>query len=145
MAHVLFVRHADVPVPASSNNPPLTAAGKTRAKTLAQVAGVAGVSTIWTSTYIRTKQTAQPLATLLGLPAQEVPANFAQLVTNGTAGPVVLIAGHTDTVPQMMTALGVPGPPPVIGELEFDNLFVVHVTGPGQATMVRLKYGKLSS
>ncbi|HUR54238.1 MAG TPA: hypothetical protein VMZ71_08910 [Gemmataceae bacterium] len=70
---------------------------------------------------------------------------FAQVVSSGTAGPVVLVAGHSDTIPQMMGPLGVPGPLPVIGEAEFDNLFAVTVAGPAQTVAVRLKYGKPSS
>ena len=143
---VLLVRHADVNTPAASNNPPLNAAGKARAKVLAHVAGAAGVTTVWTSTFERTKQTAKPLAALLGLQPQEVPPveELAEVVAGGTGGHVILIAGHSDTVPEMIAALGV-SDPPAVGHTEFDNLFVVTVHAPGEATLARLKYGKPSA
>ncbi len=73
------------------------------------------------------------------------PATFASRVLSGALGEIVPVAGHSNTVPEMITALGVPPPAPVIGEKEFDNLFVVTMAGPSDTHMVRLRYGKLSS
>ena len=53
-----------------------------------------------------------------------------------------MIAGHSNTIPEMIEAFGVPAAP-AIGEREFDNLFVVSVVG-GEAALLRLKYGKQS-
>ena len=62
---------------------------------------------------------------------------------SGPDGAVVLIAGHSNTVPEMIAALGVPPPLPTIGEQDFDNLFVVTANAAtGQAALVALKYGK---
>jgi phosphohistidine phosphatase SixA len=149
MTTVLLVRHADIDLPsaAGSNDPPLNAAGRARAEMLAHVAGVAGLTKIFTSPFARTKQTVEPLAASLGVQPREVPSPhaLAREVLSGTAGAVVLIAGHSNTVPQMIAAFGVPPPMPTIGEREFDNLFVVTVTAPGQASSVRLKYGSQSA
>src|SRR3954447_13028913 len=149
MTTVLLVRHADIdlPLPAGSNDPPLNAAGRARAETLAHVAGAAGVTTVFTSPFARTKQTVGPLAARLGVQPREVPSPqvLAHEVSSGATGEVVLIAGHSNTVPEMIAALGAPPPMPTIGEREFDNLFVVTVTGPGRASSVRLKYGNRSA
>jgi len=149
MITILLVRHADInlpPVP-GSDNPPLNSAGRARAETLAHVAEAAGVITIFTSSFTRTKQTAEPLAAKLGIQPREVPSLpvLAREVLSGTVGAVALIVGHSNTIPQMIAALGVPPPAPTIGEREFDNLFVVTVTGLDQTSLVHLKYGKQSA
>lgn len=147
MVTVLLVRHADIDVPAASTDPSLNAAGRARAKTLAHVVGAAGVTTVYTSTFARTKETVKPFVVQSGLQSKIAPAAalLAQQVTSGSAGAVVLIAGHSDTIPQFIAALGVPLPAPVIGPTQFDNLFVVTVRGPGAASLARLKYGKPSA
>ena len=101
---------------------------------------MADVSAVFASPALRTQQTVRPLALKRGLTTQ-VPATQAQLVAAALAAPsVLLIAGHSNTVPQLLVALGVPFPDPVISG--HDDLFVVTVAGPGSASMVRLKYGE---
>ena len=140
MITVLLVRHADIDLPPGSSNPPLNAKGRARADTVAHIAGDAGVTAVFTSSFTRTKQTAEPLAARLGLQPQVAPPplTFAQQVVSGTLGDVIVVAGHSDTVPQMIAALG--AAPPTIGEREFDNLFVVAVAQSAEAGVVRLKY-----
>ena len=145
MTIVLLVRHADIDLPPVSSDPPLNAAGRRRAADLAHVAGGAGVTAVFTSTFTRTIQTVGPLVARLGLVAHPVPppAVLAQQVTAGALGSVVVIAGHSNTIPEMIEAFGVPAPAPAIGEREFDNLFIVSMVG-GEAGLLRLKYGKES-
>jgi phosphohistidine phosphatase SixA len=143
MITVLFVRHADIDLPPASPNPSLNLSGHARAEGLVHVAGRAGVNAIFTSSYARTKETVAPLAARLGLQAREAPTGLIDDLLSGPDGAVVLIAGHSNTVPQMIAALGVPPPLPVIGESDFDNLFVVTaIATTGQAALVNLKYGR---
>ena len=90
---------------------------------------------------MRTKETARPLATKLGLVPHEATANLATQLGSGVLGKVVLVVGHSNTVPLLIQALGGPTSPAILPS-QFDNLFIVAVTGPGQAKMVQLKYGK---
>jgi phosphohistidine phosphatase SixA len=145
MITVLLVRHADIDLPPQTTNPPLNAAGRHRAEDLARSAEGSGVSAIFTSTFLRTVETVGPLAARLSLVAPPVPppAVLAQQVRAGALGATIVVAGHSNTVPEMISALGVPGPVPVIGERDFDNLFVVTVVG-GEAGLLRLKYGAQS-
>jgi anti-anti-sigma regulatory factor len=48
-----------------------------------------------------------------------------------------LVVGHSNSVPQTLTALGMDSAP-AIGETEFDNLFIV--TRGEKPSMVRLRY-----
>jgi phosphohistidine phosphatase SixA len=147
MITVLLLRHADIDLPPASDNPPLNAAGMERANELVRVAGTAGIAAAFTSSRVRTKQTVQPLAARLGIEPREVspPDVFAEEILSGTVGDVVLVAGHSNTIPEMIAALGAPPLSSTIGEREFDNLFVVTVAGSGTANVLGLKYGRSSA
>jgi broad specificity phosphatase PhoE len=141
MTTVLAMRHADIDVPPAGADPPLNAAGRRRAAALARLVGGAGVSAVLTSEFARTRQTAAPTAAHAGLVAQLTPAPevLAERVRTGELGDVVLLVGHSNTVPAVVQALG--GPAPTIGEREFGTLFVVTVPATGATTVLRLSCG----
>ena len=142
MLKVLLVRHADIDLPPTSPDPPLNNAGRLRAQALARVAGVAGISAVFTSEFQRTKQTATPLAARLALQPQIASATLVSSLLAGPGGATVLIVGHSNTIPQMVGALGVQPPLPTIGESDFDDLFVVVAdSGTQRAALIQLKYG----
>jgi broad specificity phosphatase PhoE len=139
---VFIVRHAeraDDGRGAVSSDPDLSAQGKTRALHLAQELKDAKIVAIFTSEYHRTQQTAAPLAKSLGItpsvvPARDVTALVNQIrSTNGN----VLVVGHSNTLSQIMKALGISAPV-TIGDADYDNLFVV-VTGE-PPRLIRLHY-----
>jgi broad specificity phosphatase PhoE len=136
MTTLLAVRHADIDLPPAvgDRNPPLNAAGRRRA----------GVGAILTSEADRTQQTAAPTAQLLGLVPQVAPEPdvLAKRLRAGELGDVVLLVGHSNTVPAFVAALG--GRPPTIDEREFHNLFVVTVPEVGPATVLHLRYGPVA-
>jgi len=143
---VFLVRHAEkgTPPPNDPDNPPLSNTGRQRAKELAQVLGDVGVKAIFASQFVRTQQTAQPLATMLGIPVQKpaiAPQELANRIRADYAGQVVLVTGHSNTVPKVIEALG-GGTMPDIEDAEFDNLYVVTIHGTDQVKVLRLKYGK---
>jgi phosphohistidine phosphatase SixA len=145
-AVVLVVRHAEKEaVPAE--DPPLTAVGRQRAAELARVvqawsAAGAPVRALFASEVKRTQQTLAPLAASTHVKVSVVNAkDIAALVKQVLAvdGGVVVVAGHSNTVPGLIQALG--GPPGiVIADAEFDRLFAI--TGAGsKALVVALRYG----
>lgn len=140
---VLVVRHAEKAA-APASDPPLSAAGQTRTQELIHVAGQAGVQAIYASQFLRTQQTVQPLATQLGLSvtqwdAADVDGLVADIWANHS-GQVVLVVGHSDTVPQIIQKLR-GGHIPPIGDNEFDNLYVVLVPRLGWTRVLHMKYG----
>jgi phosphohistidine phosphatase SixA len=143
---VIVVRHAE-----KADQTPdtaLSAAGRARAKALADLLRGAGVTHIITSEYLRSRDTAAPLADALGLKIEQVPArDFAALAARLKAldpAAIVLVVGHSNTVPPMLAALGWPNKID-LGDGDYDNVFVL-TPRPGQpASMVRLKYGQPSS
>ncbi len=157
---VLLVRHAErsdtqTCTPATVKTRPnlsLVTAGTQRAQTLAHVGGADSIAAIYASEFCRTQNTVQPLATQLGqtvnvvdqFEADGTTGNVDNLVSQIQAnnrGQVVLVAGHTSTVPMIIEELsGVTIDP--IPENEFDNLYVVIIPRWwGRPKVVRLKYG----
>jgi phosphohistidine phosphatase SixA len=151
---VFLVRHAEkADVPGS--DPPLSERGVARAEALARLLQSAGVKAVYTSQYLRTQQTAEPIARRLGVAATVVPLNsktsnprevseesIRELTkrVEARAGEAVLIVGHSNSVPDVIRALG-GDTVPKIDESSFDDLFVVTVYAAGCARVVHLKYG----
>jgi phosphohistidine phosphatase SixA len=141
---VILVRHAEKNIEPNNPNPTLSTAGQARAQELVHVLGNAGITAIYATQYLRTQQTAQPLADRLGLRITQVNSSnsgevISQIKANHT-GDVVFVTGHNNTVPAIIAGLG-GGSLPIIPESEYDNMFVVMVYRFGKAKTVQLKYG----
>jgi phosphohistidine phosphatase SixA len=143
---VIVVRHAEKAdqTPDSA----LSTKGQARARALADLLRGAGVTHVITSEFLRTRQTAAPLATALGLAAEQVPARDlpALLVRLRAIDPasIVVVVGHSNTIPPMLTALGWPHAL-TLQDGDYDDVFVMAPNAGQRASMVRLKYGQPSS
>ena len=142
---VILVRHAEkAVVPPENKDPDISMLGEKRAAELAKMFGDAGIGAIFVSQYKRTQQTVKPLADKLGIAptpveAQKTPELIKQIRAQ-KAGQVVFIAGHNNTVPEVIAALG--GPKlPIIPETQYDNLYILTVNSDGSAKLLKLKYG----
>jgi phosphohistidine phosphatase SixA len=144
---VILVRHAEKIIDPNNPDVDLSPAGQVRAQELVRMFGDAGITAIYATQYKRTQETVKPLADKLGLPVNVVNSkNTADLLVKIRAensGQTVFVAGHNNTVPEIIHALG--GPQyPTIPESEYDNLFIVTVYRTGQAKVVRMKYGAIT-
>ena len=145
---VILVRHAEKAA-APASDPPLTEAGEARAKALATIARDADVTAIVTTQFARTRETARPAAEALHITPEVVSAGGAQhaaevaRVVRSHAGGVVLVVGHSNTIPAIVAALGAPQPAPIC-DSEYDNLYVVTISAPGAAHVIRARYGEPS-
>jgi phosphohistidine phosphatase SixA len=143
---VIVVRHAE-----KADQTPdaaLSAKGRARAKALADLLRGAGVTHVFTSEFLRTRETAAPLAKALGLtaeqvPARDLPALVARLHALDPAS-IVVVVGHSNTIPPMLTVLGWPNTLD-LHEGDYDDVFVLAPHHGQRASMVRLKYGQPSS
>lgn len=141
---VVIVRHAEK-ANTPKANPPLTDAGRARAELLAKMLRTAGVSAVYTSGFARTDQTAKPIADAVGVALTRYDARhsraLAELLKRASAGSVGLVVGHSNTIPDLLAALGVDRRRlPTIADDEYDNLFVVTLF-QGKASLVCLRYG----
>jgi phosphohistidine phosphatase SixA len=151
---VFLVRHAekeDEP----KQDPPLKKEGVARSQELARILSIAGIKAIYTSQFIRTKQTAEPLTAKIGVTATVLtikpnPSNLRLIAEESTAelvnkilqrpGESALVIGHSNWIPDVIKMLG-GDVVPTIDEKKFDDLFIVTVYGRGKAKVVQLKYG----
>lgn len=142
---VFVVRHAeraDMAAPGeqmqAQTDPMLSAAGYSRAQKLAGMLADAGVTAIYATEYRRTQDTAGPLASRLGLEVATIGArdqdSLLERLRTTHADDVVLLVGHSNTVPAIVKAFG--GPEFTLGESEYDSLFVV-VPSTGVTTRIR--------
>lgn len=137
---VIVVRHAEKgPVP--RENPPLSPQGVTRAESLASLFASAGVDGIFSTDFVRTLETAAPLAKRLSLPVQVYPAADIGLlvseIDHNYRHDTVFVIGHSNTVPEIVHALS----GKEIGEIaegRYGDIFIVVRPRWGRATVTRL-------
>ncbi|MEZ4416582.1 MAG: phosphoglycerate mutase family protein [Gemmatimonadota bacterium] len=138
---VFVVRHAEKIHPDSNAiSVPLSAEGTARAQALAETLDDAGISAVYTTVALRTRNTVGPLATRMGLEPIEY-RNLDELVSRIRAehpGDAVLVGGHSNTVGPTLTALGAVVDTATIGD--YDNLYVATVTDSGTGSL-NLQYG----
>ena len=121
----------------------LSPAGEARAVRLANMLAASAVRAIYTTQYKRSILLAAPAAKRLNLtpmtvPAKELDALIAKIRAHAK-DEVVLVVGHSNTVPAILNSLG-HAPVVTIGEEDFDNLFIVTMQPSGAPTVVHLKY-----
>ena len=104
------------------------------------------ISAVYATQFARTRNTALPLANILGLDVNIVAAgqsyatDMADLVRTEHVGETVVIVSHSNTTPAIIGELGV-SPAPTIDDDEYDDLYVVTITPTGQANLLPLRYG----
>jgi len=146
---MIFVRHAEkalIPV----DDPGLSAEGQLRAAELARqlvdADVVAGIDAIYSTSYRRTVETAQPVADALGLAINRYsPDDDDEEVVDAMVrkhkGKIILVVGHSNTVPALIAALGASKSVPPIAEMEYDNIYLVSIPWFGKTKTIRLRYG----
>ena len=145
---IIFVRHAEKAV-APADNPGLSEAGKLRAAELARqlvdADVVAGVDAIYSTSYRRTEETVQPIANALDIPIRSYDASNTETIMDEIVsdhkGNIVLVVGHSNTIPSLIGNMGASKKVPEISENEYDNIYVVSIPWFGKTKTIRLRYG----
>ena len=145
---IVVIRHAEKDLSAGAVDPPLNEAGKTRAALLARMFGngkaPGHLDAIYVSTALRNRLTAAPLAESLGISPTVVPADdprgLARRVLHEHGGDRVLIVGHRDSVPVIVSALSGVDKVPDMAADEYGTLYIVTVPRIGHANLLRLSY-----
>ena len=148
---IVLVRHAEKQ--AESGDPSLSRDGRDRARALARTLADAGVTGLSATPYRRTQQTLEPLAEETGVEVDVRPVdlsdpeayarNLAADLLERYRGGTVVVAGHSNTVPLLLEALGVAGPRSIDDD-EYDDLFVVQVVAGQSTVLLQLHYGEPS-
>ena len=137
---VYVVRHAEKASDAMTGDVPLSDEGKARAARLAEILRDAGITAIYSTDTARTRATAEPLARA-GNRMVRIYSDVSVLADSLKREPdaTALVVGHSNTVPELLAALGV-RQKIEIGDRDYDNLFVVVPRPSGEPLLLRLRY-----
>ena len=146
---VIFVRHAEkATVPAE--DPGLSPAGQRRVteltRQLKDADVVAGIDAVYSTPYRRTEETARPIAEALDLPINSYDAADTEAImehiVKAHKGKIILVVGHSNTLPLLMANMGASKKVPPIAENEYDNIYIVSIPWFGKTKTIRLRYGE---
>lgn len=148
---VILVRHAEK-VDASAD-PALSEAGQRRAVDLAVALSGSDLTHVFTSPLQRTRLTARPTAEAHAINPEVISfeggteahvRRVAERVRSLPVDAVVLVVGHSNTVPLIAGALGETGPSEM-ADCEYDRLTVISVEDDGDSPAVIARYGELAN
>lgn len=141
---VYLVRHAEKAD--TSRDPDLSQEGKQRAQDLIHTLGDAGIENIYSSDYIRTRETAAPLAKRLGLEIQIYDPRDLESIANKLKelGGIHLVVGHSNTTPNLCSILGGNPGSPIDEKKEYDRLYQITIDDKKTINSTLLRYGKPS-
>ncbi|MBT8402933.1 MAG: histidine phosphatase family protein [Gemmatimonadetes bacterium] len=141
---VWLVRHAERADAGADDqpDPELSDVGRVRAAELARFLGEAGLTSIYSTSYQRTMQTADPLAQALGLTVESYdPRSMGSLIEILRRPGRHLVVGHSNTTPALVEQLG--GDPGSSIEVEeYDRIYVLHIGRDGDVQTTVLRFGR---
>jgi len=143
---IYLVRHAEkITGEDAGRDPALTSEGQARAKTLADLLRKKNITHIYSSDYIRTRDTAAPTAEMSGVHIEIYdPRDLATLADElKQIKGRILVVGHSNTIPETVDALGGVGGSPIFEKSEYDRLYVVTISEDGIVQTQLKQYGEL--
>ena len=146
---VIFVRHAEKALQ-PADDPGLSPAGQRRVaeltRQLKDADVIAGIDAVYSTPYRRTEETARPIAELLELPVNSYDASdteaIMEYIVREHKGKIILVVGHSNTLPALMANMGASKRVPAIAENEYDNIYIVSIPWFGKTKTIRLRYGE---
>jgi broad specificity phosphatase PhoE len=145
---VILVRHAEK-VDASAD-PVLSEAGQRRAVDLAVALSDSDLTHVLTSPLQRTRLTARPAAEAHAINPEVISfeggteahvRRVAERIRSLPDAAVVLVVGHSNTIPLIAGALGETGPAEM-ADCEYDRLTLISVEDDGDSPAVITRYGE---
>ena len=138
-----LVRHAEKTK--DKKDPALTEAGMQRAQDLAARLKDVPLTKIYSSDYIRTRDTAAPLAAAKGFNVKIYNPRdlegLSERLLNETGH--IVVVGHSNTTPELSQLLGGESGPPIVEATEYDRLYILERYS-GDVSGDILRYGEKS-
>ena len=146
---IIFFRHAEQ-TSHDETDPPLSEAGQRRVaeltRQLVDADVVAGIDAIYSTPHIRSLETARPLADRLDLPINTYSADDTEeildTILKNHKGKIILVIGHSSTLPVLIANLGASKKVPAIAQNEFDNIYIISIPWFGKTKTIRLRIGE---
>ncbi|SDX67278.1 histidine phosphatase family protein [Flavobacterium degerlachei] len=147
---IYLVRHAEkVTDDPTNKDPMLTENGENRAIALAKSFNKIAINNIYSTNYKRTIATATPLAKKhkkeIKIYDLKQLKTEAETILKDNKGENALIVGHSNTVLEMIEALGGKRPIPVVSDQEYDYLFQLFIAADGSSEVKVMHYGAINS
>lgn len=143
VATYVVVRHAEKGA-GDPKDPSLTEAGLERADALARQFAGKPLTAVYATAYKRTQQTALPSAQAseIGVTTYDAAGSiteFAAGLRAGHAPGTVLVVGHSNTVPEIVSAL-CDCPIAPMSDTDYGRVFEVTIDATGRASLVERSY-----
>jgi len=146
---VIFVRHAEKAAE-PAGDPGLSPAGQLRVaelvRQLKDADVVAGIDAVYSTPFRRTEETARPIAEALELTLNHYDAAdteaIMEYIVKAHKGKIILVVGHSNTLPALIGNMGASKKVPPIAEDEYDNIYIVSIPWFGKTKTIRLRYGE---
>jgi phosphohistidine phosphatase SixA len=141
---IIIIRHGERESQAPDCG--LSAEGLSRANDLKRTLRNVGISAIYTTPYRRAKETIKPLAGERNIAITEYSTRkpYDELLHGILAenrGKVVIVVGHSFTIPKMVSNFTDGACNPKVAEDQFDNLFLITL-GSDSVGFLNLRYGR---
>ncbi len=138
----VLVRHGEK-ASNGSDDPELKPEGQERAKRLAAMFANGDINAVYSTKYKRTKNTVTPLAQAKGLDVQVYESlkveTLSELIAKHKGGTIV-IAGHSNTVPQIANTLLGKETFQNFTDTEYGNVLIISLDKVGSGKVLRLQY-----
>lgn len=130
---VFLVRHAEKQ---KGKDPSLTPAGIERAEALADRLADVGLTEIYSTNYARTRETAEAVSKATGVKVSLYDPSYLPGFSESLlfSGGTVLVVGHSNTTPGLVTLLGGDAGAPIDDATEFNRLYTVEIFTDSVAT-----------
>lgn len=138
----VLVRHAEKVLDGSAD-PALTAIGQDRAERLSKMFAPADIGAIYSTPYIRTKQTVEPLSKHHQVKTQNYKPkdlSFLQAALKSHKGETIVVSGHSNTIPYLVNELIGEDKFSDLDDSEYDKIFIVTVKKVGKGKLVVLSF-----
>jgi broad specificity phosphatase PhoE len=135
---IILLRHAEK-VNDGSKNPDLTDQGKKRAEELVSFFKETPLQAVYSTGFIRTRETVAPLARAKSLDIVEYEAFKPEVIdkiVKDFQGGTVLICGHSNNIPWIANYLTGTEKFRNFDDNDYDNILIVTVAGKGKETSV---------
>jgi broad specificity phosphatase PhoE len=143
---VFLVRHAEKAVESMEYDSQLTEEGYRRAAALARTLADAEIGYVHSSDFIRTRNTAAPVADFFDLELELYDTSLLHDLadTIRARGGRHLVVGHSNTTPILVEILGGEPGVPIVEQIEYDRLYILTIIHDEVNTLL-LRYGESSS
>ncbi|MGH9322679.1 MAG: SixA phosphatase family protein [Vicinamibacteria bacterium] len=139
---LVLVRHGEKVD--ESEDPELSDAGRRRARTLARMLKDAGIEAVYSTDFIRTRETARPTAELVGKPVEIYDVGDLAVLAKSlrSRDARALVVGHSNTIPDLVRSLGGDAGPEIASD-EYDRLYILNLGAEDHTstTVLRLPQG----